>query len=101
MTIDVVVEEMRDHSRKLDSIAQSGQEAVSAGQEVTTNGDAYGVICSFIGASLLPVQGSGVAVTMAATASVSALAEGVRATATVFESADGVVSDAFKWLKGS
>lgn len=98
MSIQVTISELRSHAKKLDTISDSGQEAVDAGAYVTTSGEAFGVLCSFIGAALLPVQGAGVAAAGAACGLTNALAESVRGVANGFELTDEVVREAFEFM---
>jgi hypothetical protein len=99
--IDVVTEAMRKHAGDLDGIAATGYEAVQAGQGVSTSGDAYGLMCSFIGAALQPVQAAGIASTGLAVASIGATAMQVRAVAAVFDEVDDVVASAMNRFRGA
>lgn len=92
MSIDVVTEAMRNHANKLDAIADSGQEAVDAGSGNAVNGEAFGVLCSFIGDALSPVQTAGVVNSKIAVGGVSATAHSVRALATIFDEVDEAVN---------
>ena len=94
--IDIVVDQMNTHASKLDDVASSGQEGVDAGESVTTNGDAYGVMCQFIGAALLPVQTAGIVNSRAAVTSLTGTANAVRTVAKTIETTDELVSEPFK-----
>ncbi len=93
MSIDVVTEAMRGHADKLDTIAASGKEGVEAGTATLLNGEAFGVICSFIGAALVPVQSAGVVNSQIAVTGISGTANTVRALATVFDEVDEAVNE--------
>lgn len=98
--IDVVTEAMRRHAADLDDIAASGCAAVRAGVDVTTQGEAFGLMCAFIGRSLRPVQDAGIASTTLAVGSVRATAAQVRAVAAAFDEVDAVVAVAADRLRG-
>jgi hypothetical protein len=99
--IDVVTEAMRRHAADLDDIAASGCAAVRAGEDVTTQGEAFGRMCAFLGRSLRPVQMAGTATTALAVASVHATATQVRAVAAAFDEVDEAVAEAADRLRGA
>lgn len=99
--IDVVIDDMRKHAGQLDEIAGDAYEAVQAGGTITTSGDAYGVLCSFIGAAMLPVQTAGIAAAAGTVASIGATAGQLRVAAKVIEEADELVGAALKTFEKS
>lgn len=94
----VVTDAMRRHATCLDGLADRGVVAVRAGREVSTPGDAYGVLCSFIGAALVPVQRLGVLDAEAAVGSLRAMADQVRVVAAGFDTTDAAVTRALDVL---
>ncbi|MCW2792166.1 MAG: hypothetical protein JWO76_1264 [Nocardioides sp.] len=98
--IDVVTDAMRSHAGRLDQIASHGYEGVQAGQGITASGDAFGIMCSFIGAALQPVAQAGVATTAVAVGSIGATATQVRAVAKIFDEVDEVVEGAMNRFRG-
>lgn len=101
MSVELTVEQLRDHARKLDAIADSGREAVRAAEYVGTQGQAFGVLCSFVGEALAPAQDAGAASARAAVGMTSGLADIIRDVARGFEITDQVVSEAFDFLRGT
>lgn len=98
--IDVVTDSMRKHAGDLDAMASSAYDGVQAGKHVTMSGDAYGVLCSFIGAAIAPVQATGIASTALAVTSLGATAAQLRSVAAVFDEVDDVVASAMDRFKG-
>ncbi len=88
MGFEVNTEVMRSHAAKLDEIAASGRQGVEAGRSVAAQGEAFGIICSFIGAALAPVQQTGIAAAAAAADSLTGTAVGIRASAAAYDAAD-------------
>jgi hypothetical protein len=99
--IDLVTEAMRGHATDLDGIAGSGYDAVLAGEHVTTRGEAFGLMCAFIGRSLRPVQVAGIASTGLAISRVGATATQVREVAALFDEVDDVVASALDLFRGA
>ncbi|GGU24394.1 type VII secretion target [Nocardioides albus] len=99
--IDVVVDDMRKHASQLDEIAGDAYAAVQAGSTITTSGDAYGILCSFIGAAMVPVQTAGIAAAAGAVASIGATAGQLRVAAKVIEEADELVGSALNTFEKS
>ncbi|KQP64091.1 type VII secretion target [Nocardioides sp. Leaf285] len=100
MSIDVTLGEMRAHASHLDVIAETATEGVDAGRAVSIHGDAFGLLCAFIGEALEPVQSVGVDSAKAAVAGVSGTADAVRGLADIFGWTDDVVNDLFNVFKG-
>lgn len=99
--VDVVIDDMRKHASQLDEIAGDAHSAVKAGSTITTSGDAYGILCSFIGAAMAPVQTAGIAASAGAVASIGATAGQLRVAAKVIESADELVGSALNTFEKS
>ena len=89
----VDTEALRAHAGKLDQIAADGADATEAAGQVTCNGDAFGILCSFVGAMLEPVEQSGIAEASAAQRSVTATASNMRGMATAYDTADEKVHE--------
>ncbi len=102
MSIDVrvSVEEMRAHADRLHDVANDGRTGVEAARTVSCHGDAFGLLCSFIGAKISPVEGVGVATAATAVTGIDATAEAIRGLATLFERADAAVDELFDLFKG-
>lgn len=98
--IHVVTEAMRQHAGDLDGLAASAYQGVEAGRGITTSGNAYGLLCSFIGGAMVPAQATGIASTALAVASLGATATQVRAVAAIFDEVDDVVATAMDRFKG-
>ncbi|GAB3769281.1 hypothetical protein FB382_002502 [Nocardioides ginsengisegetis] len=99
--IAVVTDAMRRHAGDLDRLASWTYQGVEAGRTVSTPGDAYGVLCSFIGAAMVPAQATGIASTALAVASLGATAAQLRAVAEVFDEVDDVVGSAMNRFRGN
>lgn len=97
--IRLVVDDMRAHARELDGISQSGREAVEAGSSVRTQGEAYGLLCSFVGASTVPAQEAGILNTKLAVQSVRGVADALRYAAQQLERSDENAETAFSILR--
>lgn len=89
---------MRRHASHLEELGHSAAQATQAAGHVTCEGSAFGVLCSFVGAALMPVEGAGVAGAVVAQGSVAATAEGVRAMAAAYDEADHLVAEGMKKL---
>lgn len=98
---DVDVAGMRAHAGVLDGVSQAGADATEAANTVTCNGEAFGILCSFVGAALLPVQTAGYLQAKLAQESIKGTANGVRAMADAYELVDEAVGKAMKALGGN
>lgn len=92
---------MRAHAGRLDHVSQSGADATEAANTVACNGEAFGILCSFVGAALLPVQQAGYLQAKLAQESVKGTAAGVRAMADGYDLVDQAVEKALKKLGGN
>lgn len=91
---------MRRHADTLDHIGARAEEAVQAAGDCVTGGEAYGLLCSFIGAAIAPVQVLGAAATVAATATIGGTAVGVRGMAEAYDAGDDAVSRGIRAVGG-
>ena len=98
-TVDVAA--MRAHAGRLDDVSQGGADATEAAGQVACNGEAFGILCSFVGAALLPAQQAGHLQAKLAQESVKGTAAGVRAMADGYELVDQAVEKAMKLLGGN
>jgi hypothetical protein len=101
MSIDVTISEMQAHANRLDGIADQARRGLDAARSVSCHGDAFGILCAFIGAQLTPVEEEGVAMPRLATGGIEGTAEMMRDLARLFQATDEVVGDVFSVFKGS
>lgn len=94
--LEVDVESLRAHATRIRQIAQSGEEAVAAGKHVHAHGEAFGVLCSFIGAALEPFTLAGIGATEASVGMLNGLAKAVGETADLIETTDVQVGEFWK-----
>ncbi|MEU5851115.1 ESX-1 secretion-associated protein [Saccharopolyspora shandongensis] len=92
--MNVVTENLRAHSSKVDGVADKLQTAVDAAQQVTMNDDAYGIICQPFAMLLQPFEENGVEALSKAVESMQEIAEKVRSTAEDYQSVDDANSAA-------
>lgn len=98
--VEVATDAMRRHAAEVEGLAASAYDGVQAGRYLLVSGDAFGVLCSFLGAALAPVQATGVATTSLAVGSLGATAGQLRATAAVLDEVDDVVAGALHRWRG-
>ncbi|MBC9735023.1 type VII secretion target [Nocardioides marmotae] len=98
--IKVVTESMRTHAGQVEQLAVSAYEGVQVGGDMALDGEAFGVLCGFIGTALVPAQLTGVSATGAAVGSLAATGLQVRAAAKIFEEADEVIASVMDKFKG-
>lgn len=89
---------MRRHASHLEELGHSAAQATQAAGHVTCEGSAFGVLCSFIGVALKPVEDAGVAAAALAQGSVAATAESVRGMAAAYDEVDEMVAEGMKKL---
>lgn len=97
--VDVVVTSMREHAKRLETIGEDGERGVDAAETVSCHGDAFGLLCSFLGTALIPVERVGVLTAKGAVAGIDGTAASMRGLALMFEEADEAISDAFDHFK--
>lgn len=97
--VDVVTGEMRQHASRLERIARDGERGVEAARTVSVEGDAFGLLCSFLGSALNPVEAVGVLTTQGAVAGIDGMAASVRGLATLFEETDDGVEAGFRYFR--
>lgn len=98
---DVSVDGLRAHAARLDEVSQAGADATDAAGQVVCGGEAFGILCSFVGAALLPTQTAGYLQAKLAQDSLKGTAAGVRLMADGYEAVDEAVAKGWKALGGN
>lgn len=97
---EVLNEELRTHSGKVDAFAERMQTAVDAARQVTMDNSAFGVICQPFALLLQPFEERGVEALEQGSETITETAGKVRDAASAYESAEGAQSSAIQQAGG-
>jgi uncharacterized protein YukE len=86
--MNVVTENLRAHSSKVDGVVDQLNTALDASQQVTMNNEAYGILCQPFAMMLQPVEMYGVQALQKAVSALEGIAENVRGTAEDYQAMD-------------
>jgi uncharacterized protein YukE len=92
---DVLPDELRAHASRLDGLKDRLATALDAANQVALGDQAYGVICSFFVPIVHAVSTPGVEALQGASGSVGETADGVRTTATSYDTTDQATAQPF------
>ncbi|MBB5153081.1 ESX-1 secretion-associated protein [Saccharopolyspora phatthalungensis] len=97
--MNVVTENLRAHSSKVDGVVDRLNTALDASQQVTMDDSAYGILCQPFAMMLQPVEQNGVQALQKAVSAMEGIAENVRGAAEDYQSMDDDNSSMFRGMQ--
>ncbi|MGW3467257.1 ESX-1 secretion-associated protein [Saccharopolyspora sp. NPDC000995] len=86
--MNVVTENLRAHSSRVDAVVDQLNTALDASQQVTMDNGAYGILCQPFAMLLQPVERNGVEALQKATSTMEEIAENIRGAAEDYQAMD-------------